>query len=267
MPATPTPLTLNATEGVLRLLDGPPAPERLNAALRHLAKWRAQVLEATLVARSGDSVLAGPFKGMHYPVRSVEGSRSTRLLGVYEAGLSPVIETIIERAYDVVMNVGCAEGYYAVGLALRMPHVRIVACDTDVRAQSLCRALAAANGVGARIEVRGEVTPADFATLAGLRAVILCDIEGAEDGLLDPQAAPALRDVDLLVEVHEGVHRGLAERIGARFAASHRITRIGRSFSSTALPHWAEELSDLDRLLLLWEWRAAPTPWLWMEKL
>jgi hypothetical protein len=26
-----------------------------------------------------------------------------------------------------------------------------------------------------------------------------------------------------------------------------------------------QELSDLDRLLALWEWRSGPTPWLWME--
>jgi len=25
-------------------------------------------------------------------------------------------------------------------------------------------------------------------------------------------------------------------------------------------------LGDLDRLLLLWEWRSTPTPWLWMRR-
>ena len=37
--------------------------------------------------------------------------------------------------------------------------------------------------------------------------------------------------------------------------------------SDSALPDWMAEMSDLDRLLALWEWRTGPTPWLWMEKL
>jgi hypothetical protein len=32
------------------------------------------------------------------------------------------------------------------------------------------------------------------------------------------------------------------------------------------LPEWMEGLSDMDRLLALWEWRTGPTPWLWMQR-
>ena len=53
----------------------------------------------------------------------------------------------------------------------------------------------------------------------------------------------------------------------ARFAATHRITQIDRKLDDAALPDWMEELSDLDRLLALWEWRGGPTPWLWLEAL
>lgn len=59
---------------------------------------------------------------------------------------------------------------------------------------------------------------------------------------------------------------GLLALLTDRFAGTHRITRIDRSLRPDLLPDWAETLSDLDRLLLLWEWRAAPTPWLWMER-
>ena len=51
-----------------------------------------------------------------------------------------------------------------------------------------------------------------------------------------------------------------------RFTATHRIQTIGRVLLPEALPDWAERLSDLDRLLMLWEWRASPTPWLWMTR-
>ncbi|MCB6177599.1 class I SAM-dependent methyltransferase [Rhodobacter sp. Har01] len=266
MADTPSELTRAATEGLRRLLDGPPAPARLNAALRHLAKWRSAVLDATLAAQSGRAVLSGPFAGMDYPVKAAEGARAARLLGCYEAGLAPVIETIVARGYPLVIDVGAAEGYYAVGLARRMPQTRVLAHDSDDRAQALCRALAQANGVADRVQVAGRLDHRDFALCTAQPTVVICDIEGAEDDLLDPVAAPGLRAADILVEVHEGVRPGLLVRLADRFSATHRITRLDRRLAAEALPAWTEALNDLDRLLLLWEWRASPTPWLWMER-
>ena len=259
-------LTRAVTGQLAAILDGPPDRRRLEAALRHLAKWRAQVLDNTLAARSGDVVLGGPFKGMRYSVRAAEGARAARLIGAYEASLAPVFEAIIARRVPQIVDIGCAEGYYAVGLALRLPDSTIHARDTDPAARALVGQLAADNGVSDRVIVGGAMDHAALSLCADAETVVICDIEGAEDALLDPAAAPALSAADILVEVHEGVASGMADRIAARFAPTHRITRIGRKLDDSALPDWTEGLSDLDRLLLLWEWRAAPTPWLWMER-
>ena len=261
-----TPLTRAATDGLTRLMDGPPGPDRLNAALRHLAKWRAAVLENTLVARSGSTVLGGPFVGMAYPVRASEGSRIARLLGCYEASLAPMLETVIARAYPFVIDVGAAEGYYATGLARRMPATTVLARDSDPAARALCQTMAEANGVSARVHVGGAMEHADFDRCTAQYTFVLCDIEGGERDLLDPACAPGLCHADILVEVHEGRHPGLLATLTDRFEPTHRITRIDRQLAPQALPEWAEALSDLDRLLLLWEWRATPTPWLWMER-
>ncbi|WP_313351874.1 hypothetical protein [Paracoccus sp. (in: a-proteobacteria)] len=263
----PSQLTQVATKGALDLLEkGPPSVGRLNAALRYLAKWRSAVLENTIRAKTGNLVQGGPFRGMDYGVRAAESGASPRLLGAYEASLFPVIEAIIARACPQVINIGCAEGYYAVGLARRMPEATILARDVSLRAQQLCTKLAAINGVAGRVQVGGLFTHADFALCRQAPTVVICDIEGDEETLLDPAAAPDLLFADILVEVHEGVHPGLTDRLTARFAASHRIMRLDRVLAPDLLPGWAAELSDLDRLLLLWEWRSAPTPWLWMER-
>lgn len=248
------------------ILGDEPTPQRLNMALRHLAKWRAHVLENLLVERSGDHVLSGPFKGMAYPVRTSEGSRNPRLVGSYEACLAPVIEEIAAGGYDTVIDVGCAEGYYAVGLALRLPDARVIARDTDPQAQEFCRRLASANGVADRVEVGGEVDAAGLAALVRGRTVIFCDTEGAEEVLLDPDTAPGLRGADIIVEVHEGMKAGRVDLLTRRFAPSHDVQRIERRLDDGGLPGWADGLGDLDRLLLLWEWRSTPTPWLWMRR-
>ena len=266
MADTPSPLTQATAEGLRRLLDGDPSVAQLDAALRYLAKWRSALLDNTLAQQTGTTVQDGPFKGRAYPVRAAEGARAARLVGAYEASLAPVIETIASRPYATVIDIGCAEGYYAVGLARRMPQALVLARDTSPAAQSLCRALAEANGVADRVEVGGEVGHADFVLCDAAPTVLICDIEGAEADLLDPAAAPGLTQADILVEVHEGMRPGLLATLTARFTPTHLIARIDRSLRPDLLPPWAERLSDLDRLLLLWEWRAAPTPWLWMER-
>jgi hypothetical protein len=260
----PSPLTLVATDAMRNLAAKEPDVANLAAALRLLAKWRAAVITNTLVTRSGTTVLSGPFQGMQYGVRPAEGSASSRLLGVYEASLAPMIEEIIARAYPLVVDIGCAEGFYAEGLARRMPSSRILARDDSLKAQDLCRRLAQMNGVEDRVEVGGRMDHFDLAICAAQKTLILCDIEGGEADLLDPVAAPALTRADILVECHDVMRPGLTDLLTDRFAASHRILRIDRQIEAR-LPGWMEELSDLDRLIALWEWRGGPTPWLWMQ--
>ena len=266
MTQAPTTLTRAFDQTLARLQAMPPTPQRLEGQLRHLAKWRSVVLANTLMARGGGIIPAGPFQGMRYATEASEGGRAPRLLGTYEASLHPIIETVIARGYPQVLDIGCAEGYYAVGLARRMPGTAVHARDTDPRARALCADLAAANGVADRLRIGPEITHADLVLCAAAPTFVLCDIEGAEGALLDPALAPALVEADLLVEVHEGMRPGLLAALTARFAPSHRVTRIDRTLQPDLLPDWAETLSDLDRLLLLWEWRATPTPWLWMER-
>jgi len=248
------------------LLGPKPSREEFTAALRLLAKWRAGLVANTVAARDGTTVPGGPFAGLHYTGPASEGGRAPRMLGIYEASLHPVIEQIIARAYPLVVDVGCAEGYYAVGLARRMPGARILARDADPRAQTLCADLARANGVADRVEIGGAMAGPDFDICHDAPAVVICDIEGAEDTLLDPDTAPGLLAADILVEVHDCFAPGLSARIAARFAATHKIQRLTRSIRPDALPGWMENFSDLDRLLALWEWRAGPTPWLWMTR-
>lgn len=262
----PSELTQSVDRQLRALLGTAPAPGALEKAYRLLAKWRSQIIENTIVQRSGTTIPHGPFAGMDYATRATEGARSARLLGCYEASLAPIIETIVARDYAQIVDIGCAEGYYAVGLARRMPRATVLAHDTNPQAQAACRTLAQQNGVADRVQIGGAWGHADFAICSTAKTAVICDIEGAERDLLDPTKAPGLRHADILVEVHECFHPGLCDQIAHRFAASHRVTQIARRLDPDALPPWMEGLSDLDRLTALWEWRAGPTPWLWLER-
>lgn len=136
-PAQPSPPELSAlsVEVYARLealLRQEKSSENLNNILRLMSKWRANVVTNTLLKKSGSTVLSGPFQGMTYMAAGSEGSTSARLLGTYEAALHPIIEKIIKRGYQQIIDVGCAEGYYAVGLAMRMPSARVIARDLKI---------------------------------------------------------------------------------------------------------------------------------------
>lgn len=266
MSETSDPLTRHITEELRRLTAQPADPKILVHALRLLAKWRCALLETHAEGRGMRALVSGPFEEMLYPERASEGARLPRMMGHYEASLAPVVEEIVARAYPLVIDIGAAEGYYAVGLARRMPGSRIMARDGDPVSHERCRRLADANGVGARVEIGGIMTPADFAICRAQDTVVICDIEGAEADLLDPERAPDLLHTDILVEVHEGMRPGTLQLLRTRFAPTHNLLRIDRQLDDTALPDWAHGLSDMDRLLLLWEWRSSPTPWLWMTR-
>ncbi len=248
--------------GLLARLLGSREPRRLEEALRVLAKWRSHVLQAELVRRSGVEVLGGPFRGMTYLATSSEGCHIPKLLGCYEAELHPAIERAAASGYARVLNIGSAEGYYAVGLARRLPAARIGAFDADPKAQKACQALAQKNGVATRIEVGGTFAAQDFAKYAGEKTLVFCDIEGAELELLDPAASPALAGMDLIVECHDCFNPEISPTLMKRFAPTHEAELLHERAHDAALPDFLERLGELDRLLAVWEWRAGPTPWL-----
>ncbi len=246
--------------------------QKLEQTLRALAKWRSQLLGNTMAAKEGVVVRRGPFAGMRYLPQPSEGGVAPKLLGSYEASLQTFFQTLPERGYDCVLNVGCAEGYYAVGCAHLLPGVEIQAWDIDPRARQMCAALARLNGVEDQVKIREKF---DAANLAGVRAelasrlgrephgVLVMDCEGAEFELLDPGKAD-FGWLDIVVEVHPSRERRLDELAG-RFRDTHRIEIRQAETVVPELPSWLSGLGHLDQILAVWEWRAVPTPWLVME--
>lgn len=263
-PEPPSDLTKTVHAALIEMLQAPASPEQLNNVLRHLAKWRAKLIHNTIVQKSGHIIKNGPFAGMNYGVPSTEGGSVPRLLGGYEASLTPIIDQIVDSAPDLIIDVGCAEGYYAVGLARRLPNATIWARDANLKAIANCTKLAEMNGVADRVETGGIMVHRDFDICLRHRTVVICDIEGGEIDLLQPNRAKGLFAADILVECHPSADPKIVDIIRERFTKTHNVQEIGRELDSETLPNWMETSSDLDRLLALWEWRTTPTPWLWM---
>ena len=232
-----------------------------------LARLREES-EPWLRELSGGVILSGPFKGLKYPDESAGSAWAPKVLGTYENELTPIVEAIVSRAYRSVVDIGAAEGYYAVGLAKRMPAAEIVCFEKEEAARRMLARFAGENEVASRVEVHGFATPDGLTSVLENRApaVVICDAEGAEVELLDPRAVPALRSADILVELHDFVHPDVASVIRDRFAPTHRITEVPAR--PRQVEDWTAEV-EFGRgytLALLDERRPSGMRWFWMTR-
>jgi hypothetical protein len=152
-------------------------------------------------------VIRGPFAGLRYPEHAAVGSSYwPKLLGAYECELGPAIEGLLASAPSHVVDIGAAEGYYAVGIARRLPGAHVIAYEGDAEGRRLMRLMAELNDVAARVRIEGWCDLGALKSLAGTlpvgRTLLICDAETAEYDLLDPTAIPELGSWNLLVELH-----------------------------------------------------------------
>jgi hypothetical protein len=220
--------------------------------------------------RTSRTVASGPFAGLKYGEVSQGSAYIPKLLGIYERELRPQVTEIIVRNPRLIIDIGAAEGYYAVGLARTLPEVRVIGFEMEASGREALSSMAARNGVADRLDVRGKCEPQDLSYALGdeQSVTIICDVEGYEEVLLDPTAVPCLARAAILVELHDFLVPGLRDTICRRFESTHEITLITqerrdrdefpwRTFATALLPK-----SYLDWAVS--EWRPVTMEWLWM---
>ena len=235
------------------------SPRRVLDMAKLGVEIRRQMVENLLFDWFGDVVQSGPFAGMRLS-RANQGSLpGPRLLGCYEQELHEIIRDGVGQ-YRRILNVGCAEGWYAVGLARLYPHLEIVAYDIDAQARSACAKLAELNDVAGRIDIRAAFDAAQLAELAESGVLVLMDIEGAEADLLPTLRRKDVDCCDWLIEIHEVATTSTLDVVTHELGSSHDLRifpQTPRNFTEHPL---LEKLSQLDRFLAQWEGRGSE-PW------
>ena len=219
-----------------------------------------------VTASAGYVVQAGPFTGMMLPARTAWGDGDTlpKLLGCYEAELHDTIARLVNASPDIVVNIGAAEGYYAIGLARLLPRTRIAAFDSSMLAQDICQEAARLNGVDGRVTVAGICTPGALNDLlATARAPwIVCDCEGAELDLIDPARAPALSRCHLIVECHDFINPAITQTLVQRLQMTHAMLLVQEGARDPNASPLLRGLNSLDRWLAVCEFRPTTMHWL-----
>lgn len=184
---------------------------------------------------SPDRVAQGPFRGMSYIPTAFYSSVLPKLVGTYESEVYPAIEAICAAGCDRIVDIGAAEGYYAVGMALRNLDAKVVCFEMNPSGRYYLRQLIERNGVSDRVQILGICEPGSLASaLEGAsRPAVICDCEGAEDFLLRPDRIEPLKRSFVLVETHDGLEidsvplEGITDRLHERFAPTHTVEVIG----------------------------------------
>jgi len=194
--------------------------------------WR---LKRYFMQITGGIVQNGPFAGLMLTEAEAGSMLLPKLIGCYEKELHPAIEQISQSNYDIILDIGCAEGYYACGFALRThdSNTHVIAFDINPDAIRITQKVAELNGLTHRVECRSICNHDTFDIIRGKKALIFCDIEGAELELLDPSKAESLLECDILVEIHDGPTGTLIhDTLVKRFQETHKwhtLPFIGRS--------------------------------------
>ena len=210
---------------------------------------------------TGGRVAKGPFHGMRLNYEELPVHGAPKYLGTYEQELHSVVERAIGLKPAIVLNVGCAEGYYAVGFARRLPDTSVLAADADPKAIRAAQHNAALNNV--RVSDVGIIKSGHLDRhLKGPGCLVVMDCEGAEFELLDPNRDPILQRSHILVEVHPEF--GTDSAIAERFSKTHNIERnepVERTLSD--IPPELLTSMDFDAALAVNE-RTGAKSWLFM---
>ena len=201
---------------------------RLYEIMRRSFGWsgKHERLCQVFTNRYGRRVLAGPFIGMDYVHEAAGSAYIPKLLGCYEAEIHPFLEKALQRQHEIIVDIGCAEGYYAIGLALRCPRSRIFAFDLDASARQLCQQMSELNGVSAGVTIQGFCNCTSLREIPLENSLVICDVEGYEDELLNLETVPSLEYADIIVELHEKKQPGVTSRVLSRFSKTHEMTVI-----------------------------------------
>ena len=221
-------------------------PESVRGPLRALLMPRWQLAAFLVRQAAGQRVVAGPFRGMRIELSPLSSRHLLGyILGSQELELRDAIDAIVAADYRTILNIGAADGYYTVGLAMRLPQARVEAFEALPELHPLIARTAAVNGVLDRLTIDGLCTPALLRRRLGAadgRALVFMDTEGAEIELLDPAAIPELARADILVETHDAFVADATATLIGRFQATHDIAcyaarpRVLGDFPSDFLP-------------------------------
>jgi precorrin-6B methylase 2 len=194
------------------------------------------------------------------------------LLGIYE---QEVLDSLTRKpaTYRVFIDVGAADGYYAIGVLVCGLFDRTYCFEASESGRQIIKENAAQAGVANRLIVNSDAQHDFLDQIPSnelANAVILMDIEGGEFDLLTDENLDRLRRSILIVELHEwrlkdGSHK--LQRLLDACETTHSVSRMTTTSRDLSIFPELREMSDTDRWLVCSEGREQLMTWLRLDPL
>jgi hypothetical protein len=245
-------------------------------SFRRVVSLYRRRLSQKVFAQCGGIVRYGPFTGMRWlgdPNWGL-GEQGAMVLGLYE---QEVLQSLSEAPsrFQVFVDVGAADGYYAVGMLHAGKVAHSIAFEIDPESQKAIARLAAANGVADRITILGAASDQFVETMRQQKiesdkTMFLFDIEGYEFKVLTEDVFAFLRNSLIIVETHAHIYPdppGELARLIERSAKTHRATSWHPGPRNPWTIRELDGYPEIDRWILCSEGRFEPQQWLRFDPL
>jgi hypothetical protein len=215
------------------------------------------------------TVISGLFQGLLMQPTTTwgTGDRASHLLGTYEQEVQSIIAANA-GLYDCLIDVGAADGYYAVGCIAKQLFLHCHAFESVERSRSNIVHLSMLNGVADYITIHGTATHDALLQLpisCAASAFVLVDIEGGEFELLSSRLIRHFSSAFFVIELHPATRpdgeRAVAQ-LRERFLATHLTWTIGQGPRDPSQFECLRHLHDNERWLLVSENRGQWMEWL-----
>lgn len=172
-------------------------------------------------------ILDGIFKGMIYPTfKSFGSSIYPKIIGTYEYELQIIFKDLIKKKYKTIIDIGCAEGYYAVGLKKAIPSAKIIAVDINPKARNFCIEMAKLNNVYNDFQVLDQMNEDLLLSSLDENTLIICDCEGCEIELFTKKNIAEFVKCDLIIETHDMINNSISTTLTNLFSKTHNVQII-----------------------------------------
>lgn len=214
----------------------------------------------------GFTVLNGPFKGMKYPsVDITELTLVPKITGSYEGHLNPLINKMAGTPYNTIIDIGCAEGYYAVGFAKLLPQSTVHCYDINEHDLEFCKEMADLNNVNNLTYNKFCSSDTLINFKYGERSLIFCDCEGYELELFNEKVIKALSKTDVLVEMHDVINPIISQTLIRRFSETHDVEIINNSNMNYSQLQGLDNITPGERAFAVYEHRGGLYQNIFME--
>lgn len=251
--------------------DDPYIADKLKKIFHDSAQKHKKSLSRMLFTAEVETVRSGLFEGISLVNQSNwnEAYLLTMYLGQYEQQIQNRLETLSGTKFQNIIVIGCAEGFFTMGLAKVFPNSKVVSVDIDPNTLAICRRNAEINGISDRCVF---LSSADQAVLGGYldngaQNLVFLDCEGYEFSLITPDFVKKYPQATYVCEIHDFSDRGeitpdLKEKLLGAYIETHDVEVFSGEPRDPRKGAMLDHLTSSEQWLALDEGRARGMEWL-----